>query len=34
MLQGIFLLTSAAVIVSNLAADLVLMYLDPRVRAA
>jgi peptide/nickel transport system permease protein len=34
MLQGIFLLTSAAVIVANLIADLSLTYLDPRVREA
>jgi peptide/nickel transport system permease protein len=34
MLQGIFLLTSAAVIIANLIADLTLTYLDPRVREA
>ncbi len=34
MLQGIFLLTSAAVIVANLFADLLLTYLDPRVRVS
>jgi peptide/nickel transport system permease protein len=34
LLQGIFLLTSAAVIVANLIADLVLTYLDPRVRVS
>jgi peptide/nickel transport system permease protein len=34
MLQGIFLLTSAAVIVANLAADLILTYLDPRIRVS
>ena len=34
MLQGIFLLTSFAVIVVNLVADLLLAYLDPRVRVA
>ena len=33
VLQGIFLLSSAAVIVMNLIADLVIMALDPRVRA-
>jgi peptide/nickel transport system permease protein len=33
LLQGLFLLFSAAVIVANLAADLVYGYLDPRVRA-
>lgn len=33
VLQGIFLLISVAVIVANLAADLVYGYLDPRVRA-
>lgn len=33
VLQGIFLLSSAAVIVMNLLADLVIMALDPRVRA-
>jgi peptide/nickel transport system permease protein len=32
MLQGIFLLSSAAVILANLFADLVLTYLDPRIR--
>ncbi|MEA2556165.1 MAG: peptide/nickel transport system permease protein [Actinomycetota bacterium] len=34
LLQGLFLLFSAAVIVSNLVADLLYSYLDPRVRAA
>jgi peptide/nickel transport system permease protein len=34
MLQGIFLLTSAAVIVANLIADLTLTYLDPRIRVS
>ncbi len=34
MLQGIFLLTSFAVIVANLLADLLLASLDPRVRVA
>jgi peptide/nickel transport system permease protein len=34
MLQGIFLVTSAAVIGANLLADLTLSFLDPRVRAA
>jgi peptide/nickel transport system permease protein len=34
LLQGLFLLFSAAVIVSNLIADLLYSYLDPRVRAA
>ena len=34
MLQGIFLFTSFAVIVANLVADLLLAYLDPRVRVA
>jgi peptide/nickel transport system permease protein len=34
LLQGVFLLFSAAVIVSNLVADLLYSYLDPRVRAA
>jgi peptide/nickel transport system permease protein len=34
MLQGIFLVTSAAVIVANLLADLALTYLDPRVRVS
>lgn len=34
LLEGLFLLFSAAVIVSNLAADLLYSYLDPRVRAA
>jgi peptide/nickel transport system permease protein len=33
MLQGLFLLFSAAVIVANLIADLMYSYLDPRVRA-
>ena len=33
VLQGVFLLTSAAVILLNLVADLVIMALDPRVRA-
>jgi peptide/nickel transport system permease protein len=33
VLQGVFLLTSAAVIFLNLLADLVIMALDPRVRA-
>jgi peptide/nickel transport system permease protein len=32
MLQGLFLVFSAAVIVMNLAADLLYSYLDPRVR--
>ncbi|MCU1429742.1 MAG: transporter permease [Actinomycetia bacterium] len=34
MLQGLFLLFSAAVIVANLAVDLLYAYLDPRVRTA
>ncbi len=34
MLQGIFLVTSTAVILANLVADLVLTYLDPRVRVS
>jgi peptide/nickel transport system permease protein len=34
VLQGLFLLFSAAVIVANLVADLLYSYLDPRVRAA
>jgi peptide/nickel transport system permease protein len=34
MLQGLFLVFSAAVIVCNLAADLLYAYLDPRVRTA
>jgi peptide/nickel transport system permease protein len=34
MLQALFLLFSAAVIVANLVADLLYVYLDPRVRAA
>jgi peptide/nickel transport system permease protein len=33
VLQGVFLVTSAAVIVLNLIADLVIIALDPRVRA-
>jgi peptide/nickel transport system permease protein len=33
VLQGVFLLTSAAVILLNLLADLVIIALDPRVRA-
>ena len=32
MLQGIFLVTSAAVIIANLVADLLYSRLDPRVR--
>lgn len=34
LLQGLFLLFSLAVIVANLAADILYTYLDPRVRAA
>lgn len=34
LLQGIFLLTSAAVILANLVTDLLYTYLDPRVRVA
>jgi peptide/nickel transport system permease protein len=34
MLQGIFLLSSAAVILANLVADVILTYLDPRVRVS
>jgi peptide/nickel transport system permease protein len=34
LLQGLFLMFSAAVIVANLAADLLYATLDPRVRAA
>jgi peptide/nickel transport system permease protein len=34
LLQGLFLLFSASVIVANLVADLLYSYLDPRVRAA
>jgi peptide/nickel transport system permease protein len=34
MLQGIFLFSSAAVILANLAADVLLTYLDPRVRVS
>jgi peptide/nickel transport system permease protein len=33
VLQGLFLLFSASVIVANLVADLLYSYLDPRVRA-
>ena len=33
LLQGLFLLFSAAVIVANLVADLLYSYLDPRVKA-
>ena len=32
LLQGVFLLFSAAVIIANLLADLLYAYLDPRVR--
>ena len=32
LLQGVFLLTSAGVIVANLAANLLYGWLDPRVR--
>ena len=34
MIQGVFLLSSAAVIVFNLVADITYGYLDPRVREA
>jgi len=34
LLQGLFLLFSAAVILANLVADVLYSYLDPRVRAA
>ncbi len=34
ILQAVFLLFSAAVIVANLLADLLYAYLDPRVKAA
>jgi peptide/nickel transport system permease protein len=34
LLQGLFLLFSAAVIVANLVADIVYSYMDPRVREA
>jgi peptide/nickel transport system permease protein len=34
LLQGLFLLFSAAVIIANLIADILYSYLDPRVRAA
>jgi peptide/nickel transport system permease protein len=34
VLQGVFLLTSAAVIFVNLLADLIIIALDPRVRAS
>ncbi len=34
LLQGLFLLFSAAVIIANLVADILYAYLDPRVRAA
>ncbi len=34
LLQGLFLLFSAAVIIANLIADITYTYLDPRVRAA
>jgi peptide/nickel transport system permease protein len=34
LLQGLFLLFSAAVILANLTADILYSYLDPRVRAA
>jgi peptide/nickel transport system permease protein len=34
MLQGLFLVFSAAVIICNLGADLLYAFLDPRVRAA
>ena len=33
VLQGVFLVSSAAVILMNLLADLLIMALDPRVRA-
>jgi peptide/nickel transport system permease protein len=33
LLQGLFLLFSAAVIIANLVADITYSYLDPRVRA-
>ncbi|MDX6560435.1 MAG: hypothetical protein QOD65_249, partial [Gaiellales bacterium] len=33
VLQGVFLLSSAAVILLNLIADVVILALDPRVRA-
>jgi peptide/nickel transport system permease protein len=34
LLEGMFLLFSASVIIANLAADLTYSYFDPRVRAA
>ena len=34
MLQGVFLISSIAVIVANLVADLAYGQLDPRIRAA
>jgi peptide/nickel transport system permease protein len=34
MLQGLFLVFSAAVIVANLVADLLYAWLDPRVRVS
>jgi peptide/nickel transport system permease protein len=34
VLQGLFLVFSAAVIIANLVADLLIGYLDPRVRTA
>ncbi len=34
LLQGLFLLFSAAVVVANLVADILYRYLDPRVKAA
>ncbi|HEX6130678.1 MAG TPA: hypothetical protein VF044_03055 [Actinomycetota bacterium] len=34
MIQGVFLLFSAAVIVFNLIADILYAYLDPRIREA
>ena len=34
MLQGIFLVTSVAVIFANLVADLAITYLDPRIRVS
>jgi len=34
VIQGVFLVASAAVIVANLVADVTYGYLDPRIRAA
>jgi ABC-type dipeptide/oligopeptide/nickel transport system permease component len=34
VIQGVFLIASAAVIIANLIADVTYGYLDPRIRAA